>query len=601
MLTLSQSSAPQAALRVSPPLERAAVLGFTAPTVDGADVAPNSRLVFRIHLAMRGRADAEALARSVSDPHGPRYEHYLSSSAWRARFSPTADSVARLETYLRGFGLQVTYVPANRLYLQVVGTPAQISAAFRTPIESESSAAAAEVTSPSLPLSLAPLVIGMTGELTTRTRGAPDIATQAVPTGVDCSDYWGQRSGGPMDRYEGKALPLLPCGYSAAQMRSAYGVDSLVSSGIDGNGQTVVIVGWHGDPSTLTNDLAAFRSMNRQSAFPGQLTIVRAVPGSKPQSCDGAGWAEESRLDVESVDAMAPAARIVFVASAGCHLQDLYAGVNQAVDQQLGHIVSLSWGKGETELEPALIAAYDQTLLEAAATGVGVFAASGDTGDHVGQFDRVTQTAFPASSPWVTAVGGTSLGIGRDGRRVFEVAWGTDLLWPSGRGWTPPYPPDTGSGGGMSVIEPFPWYQRGATVPDGGRNVPDIAMEADPLTSMVIARALPHGAWEADPGVGGTSAAAPLMAGLEALADDAAGRPHGFATPAIYALRGTAAIVDVVTPATVIAGYDPPSQGGPIVAVFGDGDSGLSPARGWDPMTGLGVPDGEKYVWDLGH
>ncbi len=234
-------------------------------------------------------------------------------------------------------------------------------------------------------------------------------------------------------------------------------------------------------------------------------------------------------------------------------------------------VVSISWGWPEFEgidgftWTQQAINAVNQTFQDAAALGVTVFAASGDNGSDCGQGDGVAHVLYPASDPFVSACGGT---------RVSDVSGASfvETTWAQSFGTT---------GGGVSDFFTLPTYQIGAGVPlsanDGhqGRGIPDIAGNADPASGYNL---VVDGS--SFPGVGGTSATAPLYAALVALCNAKLGRNVGFLNPLLYALNNTGVIRDIADHASNATGGAPGYTAGP----------------GWDGATGLGVVDGQGLL-----
>jgi subtilase family serine protease len=243
--------------------------------------------------------------------------------------------------------------------------------------------------------------------------------------------------------------------------------------------------------------------------------------------------------------------------------------------------------------------------MQGAIEGIGIYFSSGDDSDESHSVGYVTAD-WPASSPFVTAVGGTSLGVGQDNSRVVETGWGTHTsslnpttgVWTD-HGWL------YGSGGGVSRLFAEPSYQAGV-VPNSvfttqgrtGRAVPDIAAFGDPNTGYLIGQTqtFPDGSVKySEYRIGGTSLSSPIMAGIMALADEAKGSPHGFANYAFYASATSGAFYDVLhhSGAVVRVNYNNSVDASNGLAyrlrTFDQGLT-LQTTSGWDDITGLGTP-----------
>ena len=210
---------------------------------------------------------------------------------------------------------------------------------------------------------------------------------------------------------------------------------------------------------------------------------------------------------------------------------------------------------------------YEQFSTEAALTGITVNFSSGDAGDHTaGGTDLAAKTVeFPADLPFVTGVGGTSVFIGSHRQWLGEYGWQTDYSTLTKGAWTPA-PPGTyssGGGGGTSQLFAQPWYQAGkvpASISEyyGStpmRAVPDIAMDADPNTGMIVGetQVFPDGTYWDQYRIGGTSLSSPLLAGVVAVANQAHHHPLGFINPLYYRLLGSSALHDTVAPTSPVA------------------------------------------------
>jgi streptogramin lyase len=338
--------------------------------------------------------------------------------------------------------------------------------------------------------------------------------------------------------------PLTP-----AQVRHAYGLDTLPLNSNDGTGQTIAIVDAYDDPNVF-RDLDTFdRSYGvspgqtlYQQYGPSALVLTKVTPEGTPAG--NAGWAQEISLDVQWAHAIAPGAHILLVEARTNSLSDLLAAADYAVG--LGStVVSMSWGSSEFAGEVY----YDWHF---AHSGVTFVAAAGDTG---------SQTLWPAVSPNVLAVGGTSLSVDLGGNYLGETGWSS-------------------GGGGVSAYEPRPAYQ--VNVPQGGgsRTSPDVAYNADPATGVAVYDSyVGGGGWGQ---YGGTSAGAPQWAALVAIADQGRVQPLSSSSTlqALYALLSSSNTINTTYLHDVTSG-----------------SSGTySAAPGYDLVTGLGTPKADTLI-----
>ena len=311
---------------------------------------------------------------------------------------------------------------------------------------------------------------------------------------------------------------------------------------------------------------------------------------------------------------MAPGARIVYVGALTDSDNDLDAAMNWVVEHHAAQIISNSYGDAGEDVTPDLIKAETAMFLQAACEGIGVYFSSGDEGDEIADLGYRT-VDWPTSSPWVTAVGGTSLGVGAHNNYLFETGWGTTKSALVDGVWTPDLPGDYlyGSGGGTSQIMGEPWYQF-RVVPKAisqyfsstpGRAVPDVAMVGDPNTGMLEGetQTFSDGVYYDTYRIGGTSVSCPMFAGLMALADQRAGRAHGFANPVFYRLAGSRAFRDIVNPhgtvAVVRSDFDNGENAvdGVTFSVRTMNQTGtLHTLRGYDDVTGVGSPNGADFL-----
>jgi subtilase family serine protease len=575
------------------------------------------RVRFQVYLGLRDSATAERLAYDVSDPTSSSYGRFLTPSQFRARFSPSVASVARVRSWLSAQGFAISAVPQNRTFVEASGTVAQAERAFGVTLnEYRVGRAVLRGTSaaPAIPEDLAGVVDGVGGldESIRRTASgaqarppAPSIAAHP------CSNYWNEEIAQNKPKAYGHTLPFAPCGYSARQMQGAYGVENAIAHGNDGSGTTVAILDAFHSP-TLLQDL---RTYSRRNGLPkpsySEILQPCPCPGTR---ADKQGWYGEQSLDVEAVHSMAPGAHILYVGTRSFHDIDFVRMTNRIVDDGQADVMSNSTGDlGET-IPQSLIRAQHQAFVQAAAEGISVLFSSGDDGDEVATLGY-RSVDWPESDPTVTSVGGTSLGVGPLRNYLFETGWGTTVSTLVHHDWSPPPPGDFlyGGGGGTSRIFDEPAYQRGV-VPrhyahqwnGANRVVPDVAADGDPSTGFLFGETYtyPNGAVKyAESRIGGTSLSCPLVAGMTALAVQAGHDRLGLLNPALYQHYRSSTFRDIVDPPRTIAliranyvnGYS--AAAGRYYQLRTMNQTGTIHTRqGYDNVTGLGSPRGQEYI-----
>ncbi len=330
------------------------------------------------------------------------------------------------------------------------------------------------------------------------------------------------------------------------------------SQGATAAGQTIGIIELGGGYRTA--DLTAYFKALGQKA--PQVTAVSVDKGkNSPSNANGADG--EVMLDIEVSAAVAPGAKIVVYFAPNTD-QGFIDAIGSAVHDATNNpsVISISWGGPESSWTTQAMNALDAACQSAAALGITITVAAGDNGSTDGATGN--NVDFPASSPHVLACGGTKL-TGSGGTIASEVVWNEQA---SNEGAT---------GGGVSNVFALPVWQANAKVPapagsTGGRGVPDVCGDADPTTGYQVrvdGQSLV---------IGGTSAVAPLWAGLIALNNQTNGKSAGFIQPQIYAAGAASAFNDIVS-----------------------GNNGaFSAGPGWDACTGLGSPIGSKLITLLG-
>jgi hypothetical protein len=367
------------------------------------------------------------------------------------------------------------------------------------------------------------------------------------------------------------AASASPVGLTPAILRKAYGFDLAKFGNVvgDGAGQTIAIVDAYNAP-TIVADLYAFDVQFGLADPPSFIRLSQTgtttLPGNDPAGA-GNSWALETSLDVEWAHAMAPKANIVLVEAKSSLTSDLFAAVNTARNYAGVSVVSMSWGGGESANQ----ATYNQYFTTPAGhTGVTFIASSGDSGAYISGTTKGVE--YPAASPNVLSVGGTYLVTDASGNYVSESGWGNSTS-SAGSG---------GAGGGISKYTPQPAYQKGVvTQTTMYRAVPDVSFDADPRSGVAVYDTYDLGvaAWAK---IGGTSLAAPLWAGVIAIADQGL----------VLAGQGT---LDGAT-GTLPKIYTLPSKDFHDITT---GNNGYAAGAGYDLVTGRGSPIVNLLVADL--
>lgn len=594
----------------------------------GKSLGPESTATtqhFIVTFKLRDAAGAAALAKAVSDPSSPQHGKFLSPAQFTKRFAASKSDVDKAVEWLNSQGLKTGAVSKSRSYVSVSGTAQQVNKAFGTKMQKYTkngrtfSAPAKAVT---MPASIAGVVGGVVGldhsrelhttnvrtnEASSQRRSARSLsALGAKPhakSGASdaCSSYYGQyhlpyapKAAQPLKGVQPGSL----CGYTPQQMRAARGMTAKNT----GKGMTVGITLWCNDPRIEADTNTWAKTLGFQPLKKNQMTVIEPDGGFDPAYCDdqdSGGVNVEQALDAQAIHGAAPDAKIVYSAASRPFDDALMVSMHKLIDDNKVDSFTNSWG-GSEEDDAAVNDAYSAVFMQAAAQGISVLFSSGDDGDNTDGNQRTTPPSpdYPAANPWITSVGGTSLATGNaKGSKVkFEQAWNTSSnlrqndKWS---GWQYRY----GGGGGVSKYHAEPYYQKGVvptrfTGVDPHRAYPDLAGVGDPYTGYLI------GFHDGDAGnnftlgkIGGTSWSSPWTAGTLALA----GKRVGFINPAIYA-KGHLGLTDVKGNA-LKHGFEYKTSG--VIATVGINsqqvqDQSLVSDRGYDNLTGFGVPSSTK-------
>jgi kumamolisin len=461
----------------------------------------------------------------------PRERQPLTRQAFAAALGADPADLARVEAFAKASSLHAVQTDAARRTVVLRGTIAAFSAAFGVRLvqyQAKTGTFRGRVGPIMLPTDLLPVVQAVLG-LDDRPQSRPHYRVR--PPGLSAESV----------------------SYSPDQIAKLYNFPTES----DGEGQCIAIIELGGGFRTRElHDYFAGLSLKTPKVTAISVDGAQNNPGTD-RDTDG-----EVMLDIEIAGAVAPGATIAVYFTPNTDRGFLDAITTAIHDQRnKPSVISISWGGAEPTWTDQALQVFNQAFQDAAALGVTVCCASGDTGSSDSVNDGRDHVDFPASSPYVLACGGTQLNA--SGNKIArEVVWNN--------------PFDGGaSGGGVSDVFPAPDWQ--ATVhlgssDDGdglrGRGVPDVAGNADPITGYEV---LVDGEQLV---IGGTSAVAPLWAGLIALINQHLNQPVGYLNPLLYQLAGAATLNDVT-----------------------DGNNGgYRAGPGWDACTGFGSPDGQRLM-----
>jgi kumamolisin len=476
-----------------------------------------------VGLRWRDPVALDQLVRDLADPQSASYGHFLSPRAFRNRFAPRASAVVAVTRFLHAAGMRVSGVSRSRLLISAVGGRAAVEravAAQLTDVLDDGARHTVTSNRPTLPAELQAEVVAIGSGLTLHTAQEADR--------------------GPLN------LPLQPV--SVAQL---YGFDGLYRAGIAGDasrGSTIAIA----TASTFdSDDLLGFwggMGIGRTADSVEMIRISGPVGASAPDQL-------ETTLDVEWTTAMAPGARVLVYAGTDASAATFLKIYDRIVSENRAAVLTTSWGRCEGDYPSSYLAQMDAILARAAAQGITVLSASGDQGAFACPGDDAPSVSFPASHPYVLAIGGTSL---TGGDSVREAAWAD-------------------GGAGLSTRYPAPAWQMTA---DPMRALADVALNADPDSGYATYYA---GGWAM---FGGTSVSAPIWASLIALSNQARalqGHPVlGLAAPALCEVA-------------LAANLDAPG----FLDIMAGANSAYAAGPGYDYPTGWGVPHAADLVQAL--
>jgi subtilase family serine protease len=616
-------------------------------------------------LRLHNQGGLDALAKDLYDKNSPNYRHWLKAADLREKFACSDDEVKIVKQFLTERKLKVTHIGPANVSVTAEGAVGDVEKAFYIRIDRFSVAGETHRANTD-----DPYIEGPAGSLVTAVSGLSDVPFKPqIVRPVDPSTgkpYAGRPLGGPSPNglvFEGVCfrppetvtfntnggLPLAtytgnrygsditssapgtlpPCGYSPAEVRTAYNLNGLYKEGHGGKGQTIVIVDAFGSP-TIAQDANVFSTLYGLPPLTSSNFNLIYYPAPPTES--NSDWAGETTLDVEWAHAIAPDATIDLVIAPTNYDSDLSAAQLYAIFNLPGVAISNSWGEPESLTSPAILDLYNALGELAASMGISVNYSSGDDGDFTDVGIPATVSS-PASGQWATAVGGVSLALNSDKTMAFQTGWGNNFTRIATYSPNPPIVPPlslgfyAGAGGGPSGFFSKPSFQEG--LKGNTRLVPDISWLADPYTGVEIVEFDPNVGGPAISVIGGTSVACPMFSALWAIANQVAGEsaPLGLAAQYVYTLPA-GAVTDVVPVGSAnnvsgtiyqatspeVTHYTPAQLAAPLentttfysalynsnttrwyVLSFGT-DSGLKTAVGWDNVTGVGTPNGQTFA-----
>jgi len=513
------------------------------PLHDAVAVGPVPREErFEVTVRLRRKAPLQSsAANGFQMDQKPGTRRYMTRDEYAAAHGADPADLAKVEAFAEAHGLVVVETSPARRSLFLSGTAADFAAAFGTTIENfeHDGGTYRGRTGPlTIPADLKNIIEGVFG-IDDRPVAKPHFQR-----------YWPDPSIGIQALAKGVA-------YTPPELAGLY----QFPTGLDGTGQCIGIIELGGGYSKA--DISAYF---KKLGLPAPKVKTVRVDGGKnspstPDSADG-----EVMLDIEVAGGIAPKARLAVYFAPNTDKGFLDA-ITMAIHDKTNQpsVISISWGGPENSWTQQSLRAYDDAFQTASALGVTVFCAAGDNGSGDGVTDGRAHVDFPASSPNVSGCGGTRLTASKN-------AISSEQVWNEGAA--------SATGGGVSDFFPLPVYQDKAGVPASankgrrkGRGVPDLAGDADPATGYVVR------VDGQDLVFGGTSAVAPLWAGLIARVNQKLGQPAGFLNPLAY---GSLA------------------KSGSFRDISAGNNGAYKAGAGWDPCTGWGSPNGTRLLRVLG-
>ena len=580
--------------RIQPRSGRTALAHSVAPrALRATDLGPApadtrlSAMTLRFSLTAAQNQALTTLEAAQQNPASPLYHQWLTPEQYGAQFGLSAGDLAQVTTWLAAQGFSNIQPARSSTFVSFSGTAAQADAAFATTIHSfqaDGENHFGNLTDAAVPSGFASVVNAVTGLDDFRPRPRVKVRTVPAANPQFTSSVSGNTFLAPGDLY------------------TIYNTTPLLNSSINGAGITIAVMG---QTDIALSDDAAFRAASGLAANAPVVKLYGADPGTS------SGDLPEASLDVEWSGAMAPAATILFVNSNNV----ISGSLTQAIDNNVAPIITISYGGCESGFGPASsLAAYSQLFRQANIQGQTIVGPAGDTGATDCDYGNTTGVAtgglavdFPASSPYVTGLGGSE--FAENGGVYFsasngafqgsalsyipEMAWNDDA---AGGGLA-------AGGGGASGFFVKPPYQVGTGVPnDSSRDVPDLSLTASAdhdgylfCSGGFCTNGFRNLTQNLDV-VGGTSVSTPSFAGILALLEQKIQSRVGNANPVIYGLANSTYYSSVFHDITAGSNASPCAAGS--VNCPNGGSIGFNAGVGYDLATGWGSVNAANFVAD---
>jgi hypothetical protein len=558
--------------------------------VAGDKILERVTLVFK--MSEQQQQALEKLVEQQNDPASANYHKWLTPAAYQANFGISDSDLNKVKVWLQSHGLKLNEDSSDHSMVVFSGPASQIKAAFHTEIHTYTGGGETHFSNASevaVPKAVAGIVLGV--------RGLDDFRPHPRPNAKKLKTAFTSSISG--NHF------LAPDDFA-----TIYDLKALYSSGIDGTGQRIGVMG---QSDISLSDIRTFRSVSGLSQNDPQVVLV---PGSTDPGMV-TGDVDEAHLDLEWAGAVARNATLIYVNSKNGALDSL----QYTIQQNLTPVITISYGDCEQNFSNSELSSLSALLLQANAQGQTVVGPTGDSGAADCDFSQsasqqlVSATHglavdFPGSSPNVTAIGGSTFSEGSgtfwsstnnssNGSAISyipETTWNDTAIEIANGGSL------SAGGGGVSKIFTKPSWQVGTGVPsDSMRDVPDVtfAGSADHDGYLVCTQGSCVNGYRASDNTltvfGGTSVGAPVFAGMVALLNQRTNSTQGNINPALYSLAGssTNAIHDIVTGDNKV-----PCTSGTTDCANG-GSIGFSAGAGFDLATGLGSLDAFNFVSEI--